>query len=159
VPELGASAETAAKKSIPSHDGAADSRTDREHCHVGHVATSAKSELGPTSSIGVIIDRDVDLDTISDALPERFVAPTDVRSVVDDGLAFIDKTGRSDTSGDDVFARREFVNHFHHGVDDGLWIAGRGGSPIFAENFTLVGHQGSRDFGSADVDSDRMHDS
>jgi hypothetical protein len=49
-------------------------------------------------------------------------------------------------------------DHCDNGLDDVFWVARGSWNPVFGDDLARFADEGSGDLGSADVDSDGMHD-
>jgi len=139
-------------------NGTADPGTDREHGHVAIAATRTKTKLGPARCIGIVIYRDVEVETLGETLSERFISPTDVRCVVDRRLGRIDESRSGDTGGPHLMPVAQALDHRDDRVDDLLGPGGRGWHPVFHDDVATLGDESACDLGAADVDSDCMHE-
>ncbi len=158
MPDLGSRTEAAAKQPVLCHDCAADAGANGEHRHVAVQPTGAEPEFCPSRGIGIVVDRDVDIQSFEQSCAEGFVAPADVGCVVDSRLGSIDEACRGNTGGNNLTAGGQALDH----VDDGVHNRGRiarGRWPTFLdEDLAFIGHDGSGDLRSTNVDSDGMHD-
>lgn len=83
VTYLGARPEAASKKAILGHNRSPDTSADGEHRHVAVKATSPEAKLGPSGRVGVVVDRDVEIQALQEFRAKRLVTPVDVGRVVD----------------------------------------------------------------------------
>jgi hypothetical protein len=158
VAELGTGAEPATEQRAARDDRAADTRADREHGHVANVAAGTELELGPSSRIGVVVDRDVEVEGRPQPLAQRLVAPADVRRVVHGRLVGVDEAGCRHARRRDRAAVSELADHLDDRFDDGVGVARLGRDAVLGDDEpSLVDHR-TCDLGSADVDPDRVHE-
>jgi hypothetical protein len=150
--------ESSAEQAILCDDRTPNAGAEREHRHVAVEAASPVAEFGPPRGVGVVVDRDVDLESVEQALPKRFVSPVDIGRVVHRGLRGVDEAGRGDPCGDNVPPRGEPADHLDDRVDDGIRIAGRSRTALLLQDYALVVDNRSRDLRSADVYPDRLHE-
>lgn len=156
--ELARRTETAPQESVSRHDRSPDARADRQHRHIADVACCTKAKLSPACRVGVVVDGDVKVETLAQAVTEWLIAPVDVGRVVHGRLCGIDEASRGHSGSNDLLPIAQLLDHAHHEVGDGVRITRGCGFAEFGNDLSVIAHQGSGDLGSADVDSDGVHE-
>ena len=156
--EFTRSAEPAPQQSICGDDGAADTSTDSQHGHVVNIARGTEPKFGPARGVCIIVDRDVNVESFAQAITKGFVSPVDVGCVVDGRLGGIDETSRRNSRRDHLMAISQLFDHGHDEVGNSGGITRGRRLAEFSEDVSLIAHEGSGDFRSADIDSDGVHE-
>ena len=154
VPELGARAEPTTKQAITGHNCSPHPGADGQHGHVTDQAPRPESELRPPSRVRIIVDRDVQVESVEQTLAQGFFPPRDVRRVVHHRLSGIDETGCRDPRSVDLSPRAKPLDHRDDLIDDRVRVAGIRRHAIFGEDVADLVDHGARDLRAADVDPD-----
>jgi long-chain acyl-CoA synthetase len=157
VTELGTRAESSPEQSVIGHDRSADACSDGQGHHVAVQPAGTVTEFRPSGRICVVLNQYRKVEPGLELVPKRFVAPVDVRCVVDGGLRRVDETGRGNAGRNHVLPVRQLADHGYDDIFNVSRIRGLGGLPVGAENVSPFVHKGAGDFRSADVNSDRVH--
>lgn len=139
--------------------GAADSGTERDHHEVVLAASGAEAPLRPGGGVRVVVDHHRDGEPGGDRVPERFVAPGEVRGEEDLRAVGVHPAGGADAHGVHVVPVGEVEHQLDNGVLDDLRALGlvrRLGADLLQDVAVRV-HDTGHHLRTADVDPHRGH--
>jgi hypothetical protein len=158
MPKICARAEAPTEQAPFSDNGTAHARSDREHGHVLHTSASTETVFSPASSVGIVVDRHIERNSLLQASAKWLVSPVNVRGVVHGRLLGVYETCGSDPRRDNLVARRQPLNHRNDDVGYGRGIASRSGLSILRDDFAGLRYESSSNLRSANVYTDRVHE-
>ena len=142
------------------HDAAADSRTQRDHCHVWHAARCAQPLLAQRGNVGVIFKHDMGGETALDFGAHRiFFEAGKIGGFAQHSGVQIDDAGNADASAQEFSFLLIFSGELPDGVahfrDDVVGAeSGFSGEGDFLEKLPVGGDGGDAQVGAAEIDSD-----
>ena len=117
--------ERAALELAAQHDAATDAGADRDHQQVVDVLAAPEPELAPRGRVGVVLDRDRQVDALLELGLEVEVTPGEVGREDHLGPAGVDVARGTEADPVEVVTRPQVGNQAGDGVLDRLDLGGR----------------------------------
>src|SRR6478735_780765 len=158
VPELARDAVATADDPPVEHDAPADAGAEVDHDQVALAAAGAEAVLGPHGGVGVVVDEDRQRHPLAERLPQRLVAPREVRREDDCRAVGRDEAGGPDADRGDVVGAtgEQLLDDRDDRVLDHPWGGGpvRGVAPGAGQHVAVGVDDATGDLGATDVDAD-----
>ncbi|MCY1235823.1 hypothetical protein D9M72_484530 [compost metagenome] len=156
VAEFSRNPKAAAFQPAVHHHGTADPRAQGDADEPALPLPGAEAPFRPRGGIGVVGQQDRAAQQSLEVVPQRFIAPGEVRAEQHRPAVEVHPPGRADSHRPDAVATAQLLHEFHNHLFHRAGVVPGRGAPGLAEDAAVGVHDAGGDLGASDVHTDRQ---